>query len=104
LAQNASSMNGVSEMCTKDDCQESRAAGRVWCKAHAAEYMRFYRVSGLERANAQGFARGVQAMRELLMFKFASIRGTGGFTPLEVAGMIRDCEGPVQPPVEVSAG
>jgi hypothetical protein len=82
--------------CSKEGCTEVRHGGRAWCKAHWAEYMRFYRVSGLERAASQGFARGVQAMRELLVGKFAAIRGTGGFSPMEIAGMIQECEGPVQ--------
>jgi hypothetical protein len=82
--------------CSKKDCQEPSRAGHAYCKEHWAEYMRFYRVSGLERANAQGFARGARAMRDLLSGKFAAIRGTGGFSPMEIAGMIQECEGPVQ--------
>jgi hypothetical protein len=96
----------TSEKCTKCDnpldTMPVPPGTAKWCKAcraaYQAEYQGKYRDTKGRQAEAQGFARGVEAMRNLIASKFAPFP-MGMFGGSEVVRCIKAVEAPaaVQP-------
>lgn len=81
------------EKCGKCGKALDTTGAPKWCKQCRADYQRDYQGGKQERAIRQGFALGVQAMRQLLAKEFDA-QGGGMFSGVESAELIQRAPGP----------
>jgi hypothetical protein len=89
-------MGDSPEKCRKCDALLDTENPPYWCRKCRAEYQRDYAAGKLKRAEARGFAAGVEAFRELLITEFDRLR-ISGFEGGEVAALIQQAPGPSRP-------
>ncbi len=66
-----------------------------WCNECRAKYAKEYKEMFVKRTTDQAFARGVEAMRQMLAGEFQRL-GIGQFTGFDVAHLIRGAIAPKQ--------
>lgn len=80
--------------CSKCEGNLDTAGFPKWCRKCRAAYKREYEALKSDMAETRGFAAGVSAMRAYLAERFAPYTSIQRFTGPEIAGIIRDCQGP----------
>jgi len=78
---------------TKLPCQNEATESHQWCKACKAKYQREYEALKGGMAMVRGFAKGVDALRVVLMTEFDRL-GCGMFSGSEVAALIEQTPAP----------
>lgn len=81
------------ETCTVEGCTNPRAKSHDWCSEHKADAQRKHVKQRDDLMERRGFAKGVTAMRSLLVEKFAYLGG-GMLTGSDVAQYIQQAPGP----------
>lgn len=64
-----------------------------WCKECRARYQKEYQILRMNRAEARGWVKGREAMRQMVVTEFDKL-GTGMFRADEVATLVAAMPGP----------
>src|SRR6266852_6275121 len=82
--------------CGSNPRANGKESTNPWCKDCLAKYQKEYKEMLVKRNSEQAFARGVAAMRKLLMVEFERL-GSGAFTGYEISVMIGNVDRPTSP-------
>lgn len=82
-----------SALCTVGGCDKPRAKSHDWCADHKADAQRKYVKDRDDLLERRGFAKGVTAMRDLLVERFDAVGG-GMLSGVEAARFIQQVDGP----------
>ena len=84
----------VCTQCKTNPRADVRAdATNLWCKECRARYQREYSILKMDRKERQGFVKGREAMREMIVREFDRL-GSGMFSAVEVAHLVLQMPGP----------
>lgn len=81
------------ENCSKCNATLDTEGYPKWCKVCRAKYRREYESVKGEMSENKGFAKGVEALRHVLVTEFLQ-QGSGKFSGYECADLISQAPGP----------
>ena len=85
----------TAEKCANRGCSNAldTTGTPKWCKECRARYQREYRILNMSRAEASGFVKGREAMREMVAQEFGQL-GAATFSGDEIAALVERMPGP----------